>query len=214
MMADGIAAMGHLWKLSHVVDTASFQEKLPWIAKANGRLKLMQRKRLLQLVLHLYDLDYGPLASRIDKHLVADAHTGKDYPSFTKTHLHHMAIELAAAIQARRKLRLGSIWNPTGCPAPYRAVFVWADEGGDGAYPPPPAFVFTSAWQGEPGSQAHDANDIDRHVSLRVDLEDPLGGGVPHLRVSSWLPGMCFFDGCPLTKVVFPWPRALQEIKP
>jgi hypothetical protein len=127
-----------------------------------------------------------------------------------------MASELAAAIRARRKLRLGSIWDSTGQPAPYRAVFVLSDEDEDkDEADPPAAFVFTSAWFRDPGSEAHDANDIDRHVTLEVSLEKPLiGDGPPRLRVRSWLFGMCFFDGCPRTKVVFPWPRALKAIKP
>ncbi|RYP66846.1 hypothetical protein DL771_007568 [Monosporascus sp. 5C6A] len=213
---DGILAKGHLWKLGRVVDTSMFPPKLPWINNPSGRLTLNQRKRLLQLVFCLSDLKHLSLAGRIDEYLDADADAGEVYSSFTEMYLHHMASELAAAILARRKLRLGSIWDPTGRWAPYRAVFVWSneDEDKDEEYPPP-AFVFTSAWSRDPGSAAHDANDIDHHVSLEVGLEEPLvGDGPPHLRVCSWLHGMCFFDECPRTKVVFPWPRALQAVKP
>ncbi|KAF6822493.1 hypothetical protein CPLU01_11991 [Colletotrichum plurivorum] len=124
-----------------------------------------------------------------------------------------MAAELAAAVLARRKLRLGSIWDDSEKPALYRALFVWSDQGDDGPYPPA-AFAFTSAWEGDSGSQTHDANDIDRHVSLEVDKGSRGSGGVPQLSVRRWLLGMCFFDGCPRTEVVFPWPRALQAVKP
>ncbi len=215
LTAEGTATKGHLWKLDHVVDTASFKRKLPWVDKPHGRLTLTQRKRLRRLVLHLSALGYSQLAARINKHLDIDAHAhaGKGYASFTEKYLHRMAVELVAAIRARRKLMLGSIWDPTGQSAPYRAIFVWSGEGGDGVYLPP-AFVFTSVRQGKRGSQAHLANDIDHHVSLEVDLEEPLGGGVPFIRVRNWIHGMYFFDGCPRTRVVFPWPPALLAIQP
>ncbi|KAL6851167.1 hypothetical protein ACO1O0_008295 [Amphichorda felina] len=138
------------------------------------------------------------------------------YATFTEMYLHRMAIELAAAVRARRKLRLGSIWDPKRRSSPYRAIFVWSSTEEDGdELCPPPAFVFTSARSRDPGSEAHEANDIDRHVSLEVDLEEPLDcDGMPHLRIRTWRLGICFFEGCPRTKVVFPWPRALRAIKP
>ncbi|RYP36256.1 hypothetical protein DL766_002068 [Monosporascus sp. MC13-8B] len=215
LTSDGILTKGHLWKLGRVVDTAMFRRKLPWIDNPNGQLTLTQRKGLLQQVFRLCDLKYRSLAHRIDEYLDADAKARDAGTSFTEIYLHGMACELAAAIRARRKLRLGCIWDPSGRPAPYRAVFMWSNEDGDRseAYPPP-AFVFTSAWSRDLGSEVHDANDIDRHVSLEVDLEELLiSDGTPRLRTRSWLLGMCFFNECPRTKVLFPWPRALQAVK-
>ena len=213
LTADGIATKGHLWKLGRVLDTSMFGQ-LPWIAKVGGRLKLKQRKRLMKLVICLSDLEYSSLAGRIGEYLATDAgaNTEEDFASFTEMYLHRMAAELAAAIGAGQKLRLGSIWDPKGRPSSYRAVFVWSHEDGD-EDDPPPAFAFTSARSRDPGSEAHDPNDIDRHVSLEVGLEKA-GDSVPHVRVCRWLFGMCFFKGCPLTDVVFPWPRVLQALKP
>ncbi|RYP05252.1 hypothetical protein DL765_009894 [Monosporascus sp. GIB2] len=168
--------------------------------------QLFGRKRLLRLVFCLRDLKYPRLADRINGYLVADAGAGGAYASFTEKYLHRMASELVAAIRARRKLRLGSIWDPTGQTAPYRAVFVWSneDEDEDEEYSPP-AFVFTSAWFHDPGSAAYDANNIDHHILLKVALEEPLvGNGPPRLRVRSWLLGMCFFDKCLHIKMAFP----------
>ncbi|KAH7308941.1 hypothetical protein B0I35DRAFT_490832 [Stachybotrys elegans] len=185
-----------------------------WIDNPNGRLTLDQRKDLLRLVLHLRDLEHYPLARRIDEYLVNDANARGAYTSFTEEHFHCMASELAAAIRARRKLRLGCIWDPTGNLQPYSAVFVWPnkDGGRDKTYPPT-AFAFTSVWFRDQGSEVHDANDIDRHVSFEV--EKPVAvDGTPQLRIRRWLLGMCFFDECPRTKVVFPWPRALQAVMP
>jgi hypothetical protein len=209
----GIATRGHLWKLGPIIDTARFWGELPRINEPNGRLTLDERKRLLQLVFRLCDLDYRWLAGRIDEYLATDACAGEEYRSFTEMYLHHMAAEIAAAILARRKLRLGSIWDKSERPALHRALFVWPDQSDDGPYPPA-AFAFTSAWQGDSGSQTHDANDIDRHVSLEVDKGPLNSNGLPQLRVRRWLLGMCFFDGCRRTEVVFPWPPTLQAIKP
>ena len=78
----------------------------------------------------------------------------------------------------------------------------------------PADFAFTSVWQGDPGSQIYDANDIDHHATLEVEKVFLGSDGVPHLRVRRWLLGMCFFDGCPRTIMVFPWPRALQAVVP
>ncbi|KAI5463589.1 hypothetical protein BGZ63DRAFT_452949 [Mariannaea sp. PMI_226] len=216
LTTDGILTKGHLWKLSHVIDTSKFGKKLPRIGNPRGRLTLTNRKRLLKLVFRLNDLGHSSLADRIDKYLADDGNcdADKDYTSFTDMYLHRMAAELARAIKARRKLRLGSIWNPTGRSAPpgASAVFIDKDEDGDESCPPP-EFVFTSAWPRDPGSETYDANDIDRHVSLEVRLEEPFHGtGVPHLRVRRWLLGMSFFYGYPRTEVMFPWPRALQAV--
>lgn len=100
LAAGGIITRGHIWKLGRVIDTSRFRRTLPWINEASGRLTLEQRKRLLQLVLHL---KYRRLANRIDEYLAADADADaeEDYASFTKIYLHRIAVELAAVIRAR-----------------------------------------------------------------------------------------------------------------
>jgi hypothetical protein len=214
---EGVVTMGHLWRLGRVVDTARFRRKLPWINNPHGRLKLKNRKALLQLLFRLCDLNYRTLAHSIDEYLAADAEARGAHSTFTQEYLYSMASELAEAIRRRQKLRLGSIWDPTGKPTAYRAVFVWSEADGgrdrdEGC--PQPAFAFTSAWSRDPGSNVHDANDVNRHVSLEVGLEEsPDGNGSPHLRIRGWLLGMCFYYGHPCTEVVFPWPRALQAVK-
>ena len=79
---DGILAKGHLWKLGRVIDTSMFGRKLPWIDNPRGRLPLNERKRLLQLIFCLNDLNYPILASQIDNYLAADANAGETYDSF------------------------------------------------------------------------------------------------------------------------------------
>ncbi|KAM3449436.1 hypothetical protein MY3296_006901 [Beauveria thailandica] len=215
LTAAGILTMGHLWQLGPVVDT-SFWGELPRIDNRKGRLTVTDRRRLLKLVLRLNDLKHYFLSSEIDKYLAADAEANGDdsYDSFTERHLHCMALELAAAIEARQRLMLGRIWDPKGWSAPYHAVFVWpGQDEDDNEVQPPPAFVFTSAWFRDPGSETYDSSDINRHVSLEVCLEEATGRpGVPRLRVQRWMFGMCFFNGCRRTKVVFPWPQALRAV--
>lgn len=213
LTADGILAKGHLWKLGRVIDTSTFGGKLPWIDNPNGRLDTIQRRCLLQLARHLKKIKRFPLAERIDQYLADDAFNANEkYASYAEMHLDSMAKVLAAAIDAGRKLRLGSIYDPTGATEPYRAVFVWPGEDEEETRTqPPPAFVFTSAWPRDEGSETHDSNDLDRHVSLVVSCEES-PDGFQHLRVRRWLLGMCFFEGCPRTEIVFPWPRALQAV--
>ncbi|KAM0251440.1 hypothetical protein ACHAQJ_008191 [Trichoderma viride] len=210
LMEEGIATKGHVWKLGCVIDTSELLG-LPRIYKPNGRLDRTQRRRLWQLALHMNER-HRPLFDEMKKYLDDDADAGEYSTSFTDMYLHHMALGLAAAIEAGKKLRLGAIWDPKGRPSPYRAVFIWPDEGDNGA--DLPDYVFTSVREGDPGSLSHDANDIDRHVTLNVELEEFPSSTIPHLRVHRWLHGMCFFYGCPRKDVIFPWPQALQDINP
>ncbi|TLS21315.1 uncharacterized protein PpBr36_10400 [Pyricularia pennisetigena] len=210
LTTDGIATSGHIWRLGRIIDTAKFSRVLPWIDEPQGRLKLLQRKSLLQLVRHLHRIRHHQLANRIDDYLAADSRAGESFSGFTDLFLYRMAMELAEAILARQKLRLGSIWNQ-GTSAPYRAIFMWPEKERDA----PPAFVFTSVRQGNLGSYLYDAHDIDCHVSLVVEIERSFGGsGVQWLRVQNWLLGMYFFDDCPRTRVVFPWPESLRAVRP
>ncbi|KEY75049.1 hypothetical protein S7711_09656 [Stachybotrys chartarum IBT 7711] len=81
-------------------------------------------------------------------------------------------------------------------------------------------FVFTASRPEDAQSQEYDANDLDRHVSLEVQLEgfyhgichNGSYGQIPKLRIKRWLPGMCFFKGCPRLPVIFPWPSNLKVI--
>ncbi|RYP18241.1 hypothetical protein DL765_004040 [Monosporascus sp. GIB2] len=122
-------------------------------------LTLTQRRCLLRLAHHLYNLGHHPLSDRISDYLDAgaEAYAKKDYASFTGMRLHRMAAEIAAAIRARLKLRLGSIQDPTERFVPYRAVSVWSGERGNAANLPLSDFAFMSAWPGDPGSPATQA---------------------------------------------------------
>ena len=84
-----------------------------------------------------------------------------------------------------------------------------------------PEFVFTDSRAEDPGSEAHDPNDLDQHVSLEVRVEnlDEITELVeqaeePRLRVQRWLTGLCFFRRQPRIPAVFPWPSNLALITP
>jgi len=90
-----------------------------------------------------------------------------------------------------------------------------------------PIYVFTSSWPGDVGVVDHDTNDIDRHVSMEVDISEQEEQNIHnkedkdkrerekhvlHLRVKRWRLGMCFFEGCGRSEFVFPWPEDLLDI--
>ncbi|KLU85733.1 hypothetical protein MAPG_04753 [Magnaporthiopsis poae ATCC 64411] len=217
LTASGVAARGHLWELGPTIDTADFPWSLPFIRDPDGFMELEDRKRLLQLVLQLQHSGHCELANHLDEWLKRDSRgfRAADVPqTFTEVHLLTMAEELAAAIRARRNLRLGRIW---GQRLPSSAIFIMPDRGSQNcdAHGNPrmqPSFVFTSIRQGDDDSPAIIAHDTDCYASLGVDIEGfQAGSGVPQLRIRSWLFGMCFFTGCPRVSVVFPWPKALQN---
>ncbi|KAK2601570.1 hypothetical protein QQS21_004888 [Conoideocrella luteorostrata] len=210
----GLVTKGHLWKLGHVIKTSTFSPKLPWIDDPRGHLTLEERKTLLKLVSYLSDRGYRPLAERLHDYLDYDAKAGGEFTSFTEMYLNRMAVGIAATIRAGQNLRLGCIWNERQ-QSPYRAIFIWTGAGAETTDQAPEDYVFTAARQGDPGSYGHDANDIDRHVSLQVDFNGRPGrSGLPQLHVRRWLLGICFFDECPRSEVVFPWPQVLHAVRP
>ncbi|KAK4233054.1 hypothetical protein C8A03DRAFT_48273 [Achaetomium macrosporum] len=121
-------------------------------------------------------------------------------------YMHTMAEEIAEAIKRRDQLMLGCLWDP-GYHRPYMAVFVW---GAQDAVPQTLAFT---ASRPEHVTDEFDLNDLDRHVTFEVGVEDQ-NSRVPRLRIRRWLPGMCFFRGVFREEVVFPWPSDLKGIAP
>jgi hypothetical protein len=98
-------------------------------------------------------------------------------------------------------------------------------------------YAFTSAWF--PEQAPRPVGDIPRHVSLEVDVEWPdeesedsneksgqenaekktrerhgrghaqADNDLPKLYTRRWLNGLCYWTGCPLQPVLFPWPADL-----
>jgi Heterokaryon incompatibility protein (HET) len=163
--------------------------------------------------------------------------------TFPRRYIRMMAEELATSIDKGKTLRLGSLCGVSKATAPYSAIFIWEDgePGGgdtwgtecetdfetDEGSPKSasdeserrqrvsPTFAFTASRPKDPGSNGHDANDIDRHVSLEVDYTSfDVCDRVPLLYIKRWLPGLCFFKDHPRVDVLFPWPPSIEAIVP
>lgn len=214
---DGIQTSGHLWKLGPIINANEIAWEERPFCDPQGRLEPDQRQCLFQLKRYLRAKKWSELGSQLERFLANDARAepGAAFKSFSEYYIHLMANEVAAAIQGGGKLRLGSIYgeatNRRSRLPVYRAIFVLNSERDDEAQELP-AFVFTLMQEGDPGSETHDNNDLERHVSLGVVKEASADDELPRLRTQRWLLGMCFFARCPRTEVVFPWPRALCEM--
>ncbi|KAK0721750.1 hypothetical protein B0T26DRAFT_192290 [Lasiosphaeria miniovina] len=114
--------------------------------------------------------------------------------------MHTIAEEIAEAIGRRGPLVLGCLWDP-GFRRPYMAVFVGETYQDNTAALPQTVAFTASRLEGVTGE--FDLNDVARHVSFKVGVEDQ-NSRVPRLRIRRWLPGMCFFSGVPRKEVVFP----------
>ena len=68
------------------------------------------------------------------------------------------------------------------------------------------SYVFTSSCPA-----GENSGDIDKHVSLEVDLRGSVSEDRPRLITKRWVNGLCFFDGCRRRDVVFPWPASLAK---
>lgn len=216
----GILTKGQLWELGPIIRTAEFSNSRPWVEGPRGELTLPEKQNLAQLCDRLRYMSQRTLANAIEKYMDDDAagtwpcQIGEDY-------MFMMAKELAGAIEKRKALRLGRLQDEDGQSHPYTSVFIW-----DGSYPEgsseyEPGFAFTSIQPRKDVRGSHDANDVDRHVSLGVDASHlthqtaaRAAGNIPHLYTRRWLLGLCFFRWRQRRKVIFPWPSALRHISP
>lgn len=204
LTVDGIETRGHLWNLGRIIDTTHLPKKSRWIEDDRRHpLTFIERKCLLRLVSHLEDWGYTTLADQIED-LAIDASAMQRHSLFTNRYLYRMAAELAAAVRDKQELRLGCIRDDEY--SPYSAIFLWSEQDGNEACSD---FAFTSIRKRNPGSQTYDANDLDYHVSLLVNIEEQHGRDLPLLRTCNWLRGICFFENYSLTPVIFPWPQSL-----
>ncbi|KAK4443984.1 hypothetical protein QBC34DRAFT_475906, partial [Podospora aff. communis PSN243] len=211
----GIHTEGHLWKLGKVIETENWPARGAWVDVLEGRLEVVQRKRLSYLAGCLEDEGHAELVNELRNFLDRDARlaqASEHEASFAEIYMLDMADEVADAIKRGQPLILGCLWNK-GRRSPYRAIFPW-DEGCEDVEG---LFAFTASRPEDVSAEEMDLNDLDRHVSFQVSArtsnEDaPLE--IPELRIKRWLPGLCFFRGIPRTEVVFPWPEDLASISP
>ena len=75
-----------------------------------------------------------------------------------------------------------------------------------------PAFAFT-AWSGrsEDDDRNIEESQIDKYVSLEVEVDEERANGIPMLRTKRWLNGLCFFSRAAEMDVTFAWPPGLRN---
>ncbi|KAI6080514.1 hypothetical protein F4821DRAFT_251367 [Hypoxylon rubiginosum] len=209
----GVGTKGHIWVLDQIIDTATFKGQLPWVDNPRDDLDLWTQKRLTQLSRKLGSPFPEGLANDIEAFLRGEA-VGNNSNQFVGDYMLTMAETVADAIQEKKALRLGRLWDPEGEVKPYRAIFVWQDAYRKNSNEKP-AFAFTSSQPKEFGTDGCYVNDTNRHVSLEVQLAKNLANDrIPYLHTKRWLLGLCFFKGDSREEVIFPWPQALMDIKP
>ncbi|KAK0713519.1 hypothetical protein B0T26DRAFT_717670, partial [Lasiosphaeria miniovina] len=212
----GIHTHGHFWKLGKVINTRNWPDQGARLDVTHGKLELIQRRRLAYMTKWLEKECHGNLADSIRNYLSRDtklAGVSENQMSFTELYMHAMAVEISGAIERGDPLALGCLWDTNGPEtySPYMAVFARGDRDGyDGE-----VFAFTASRPEDASSDEFHVNDLDRHVSFEVAVEEKIQGQtwlVPTLRIRRWLPGMSFFRGVPREEVVFPWPSDLKGI--
>ncbi|CEI68105.1 unnamed protein product [Fusarium venenatum] len=224
----GILTKGHLWRLGETIHASSIKRRSSWVDDPNGILDLPIRKLLTQLANTLEDLRHG-LAIDIRNYLDRDA-ASAGYPdyrdNFTAFYMRQMAAELADAIHLGKTLRLASKWEPSRRRPRYRAIFICQDEmyeglktnrlGGRCRVPlDKSSLAFTAFSARRQNTTKYGANDLDRHVSLEVNLVDSVNGTKPSppcLKLKSWIHGLCFFENVERTQVLLPWPPGFEQI--
>ena len=207
---EGIETAGHFWKLGKMI-TRKFSNKMPYEIDSSDGLGRHQRWRLRQLADTLKSGKHGKrytgLAKDIDSFLKEDAHLEGE--SFSKQYKDLMAEEVIQAIEDGKGLRLACLvpidhkQQSKSKSGPYRGIFV-SDAGGESEGVP--SYVFTASC-----SASKNSGEIDKHVSLEVDLQGSASENRPRLITRRWINGLCFFNGCPQRKVVFPWPASMTE---
>jgi hypothetical protein len=228
LMRNGILTKGHLWHLGRIIHSQDIKRQPLWVNNPKGMLSRKHRKLLTQLANTLRNFDHAGLTSQIWDYLDRDATNGayqSSYDTFAGSYMRLMASEVANAIDLGMELRLACIWDPSGRPSPYRAIFVCKSDEGEGKshrssirYGVPrgtSSMVFTASAPKRPSTAMHSANDLDRHVSLEVrrvgSTHDPRRS-ITHLEINSWILGLCFFEGVERTDVLFPWPPGFRSI--
>ncbi|RFU25503.1 hypothetical protein B7463_g10831, partial [Scytalidium lignicola] len=230
---EGIQTTGHLWKLDTLIPTKSFSCDLPFEPISEHGLNPKNRRRLRQLVGELSDRRCEFLCERLDQFLDDDFNVDET-KTFAKQWKDLMAVNLIEAINDGKMLCTASLVSDYKQAQHSGGIFIIEDledsdsdvsdssrdetegSGGEERVLEEPVHIFTSSQPREEGSETLYPNDIDRHVSMEVDSPD-LGekycsSTMPHLYTKRWIHGLCFFDGCPRQKVIFPWPASLQSL--
>ncbi|XXH01562.1 hypothetical protein Hte_007922 [Hypoxylon texense] len=202
----GIRTRGYLWRCDNLISTRGF-----WDVSRRGNSKsstdgLDGREigRLVQLANILGTRGEFVLTNRLRRFINWNRSTSRSQ-TFSQGWMIEMASVLADAIDRGKTLCTAHMVGSRK----HRAIFIVDQHFEDRRY------VFTSIRSKKEDSRWSDFNDVDKHVSLEVDLANPedlyRGKRVPKLFTKRWINGLCFFGG-PLRNVVFPWPKSLQGL--
>lgn len=213
---DGLQTHGHLWCLHRVIEAKYLIPRLP----RNRSTKNVLRN----LVRYIRRLGESKLASALDKFLHSKQRSRSNVTRYQPSrYMWTMAKELASAVFEGKALQLGSLWNSSGVRPPSQGIFICHDEGdesegdesegddsegdeGDDSE----RYAFTAFRPRSSGSSGY-SNDLDRHVSLEVDI-GAHSDVRPRLYVRRWIHGLSLVQGSPQMDVTFPWPRVLTDL--
>lgn len=219
LLEEGVQTSGLLWKLGKRIK-AKLERKLSFEKDTPGGLTGCQRYRLKQLANELgtgeYESyqetltgDFGIKTSNENCHesladelfSYLDEERGQK-DTLAKEYKYWMASEIYNTLKNPEKvLRLACLIDTSNNEhSPYLGIFVC-----DADVKPEPAYVFT-AWRQSKG----ELGDIDKYVSLEVELLNPNAKGIPQLVTKRWINGLYFAFGQKNTKVVFPWMEILK----
>ncbi|EXJ72410.1 uncharacterized protein A1O5_04914 [Cladophialophora psammophila CBS 110553] len=203
LVKEGIWTRGHLWELGPTVRVRRRRHGVPWQFDSSSGLTGRQRWRLYQLIEELRSPWNGKqyeaedLVASLGEFLDRDEDcSGIDELSFSGRFQTWMAAEVTDAMWDERKtLRLGRlVEGPGDTQYEYTGIFVFdADRARSGQY------IFTASWDGE-------EVEIDKHVSLEVDVRGRSRSGRPLLQAKRWVNGLIFFRNHRRQDFIFPWP--------
>ncbi|KAI1142683.1 hypothetical protein F5Y05DRAFT_365706 [Hypoxylon sp. FL0543] len=211
LTAQGTLTEGHLWRLGKVIRRKPLKEE-------KYRTLPPLDEFAAELYYGKYGRSYAELAFKIQQWSLdpINRRNRRTCPGWREW----MAEEVERALEDGDALRLGCLVHPKygSEDSPYRAIFV-GDSNKDWEDETVGSYAFTSIQPAKP----HARGEIDRHVSLEVEVEWQKQEGSerrpspadPKLYIKRWLNGLCFFefeDVPPQPRpVLFPWPSALLE---
>ncbi|RFU26786.1 hypothetical protein B7463_g9556, partial [Scytalidium lignicola] len=232
----GIQTKGHLFRLDKLVFSRSFSSKLPYEPDSEHGLERRVRRRLRQLVDELAGCGCKFLSKKLDQFLEVD-YNAKLTRTFAKNWKDLMARTIVDAIDSGKILCAASLIDQRQRHRNSSAIFILEDvedgnieeenrdgrtnKNSDGSESrgrafEDPVFVFTSSQPRRERTKRSDPNDIDRQISMIVDSPDlrvrPYSPKMPRLFTKRWIHGLCFFDGEPRRRAVFPWPASLRGL--
>ncbi|KAI2465202.1 heterokaryon incompatibility protein-domain-containing protein [Annulohypoxylon bovei var. microspora] len=208
---EGIQTEGHLWRSKCFISTEYFRRGSKRFDDTDSRDNLSNHElwRLKQLARKLDKVRERYLVKTL-RGYIKDVSSPSRRTTSSQIWQDNMASMVATAIDQGKML---CIAYSSGKGLTGNAVFI-VEHMGDKELQnlTQPIHIFTSFRPQRANVGDYDHNDIDKYVSIEVE---PVAGHrnlkLPKLFTTGrWIYGLCFFKGCPLQLVVFPWPDTLK----